>query len=417
MTYKNYLVVGAVRNLETPDVPSTSEKFEAFDTDDTDHVSTFENTGVPYSEHDSKNGVNIPKPIHTFDPSDAATAKTFQDAFLAADDGKYKDYPTKEIGNYYSADIINVVRRMVDPTGNRFTIPVPAELKGAFTQIFQGSIVGRPVQYAGVQQFRFELDFDAEPSYDQVIQLRTFMTLIEDKYSARKGMKVTTGQVSADEIAAELGPDMATLYDFALENTEAVFDSKMPLSAEMPEVKGAIVGEYLHAKQTVAADQPLNADGFFTGALDGYGPDAAYVSQALGVTSLTNISEATLTYEFFEKALELNDKSMNAAEAGLWDLDDAEKAELATVLADFNKAIYVQFSWPINNAEGVEVARGTGFGVYEPVSGYKTAFGAPIPSNLPLDDTAKAAMGSSWKDAQATFDEYLMARGFVTDEE
>lgn len=428
MSYKNYLAISK----------ASAEKFEGFDNNNTNNkIGAFNDTGVPYAEFVVSKGRNVAKPIHTFNPTaevptDVGAIKDFQDRFLTANNNEFTDYPTKEIGNYYSADIINVVRRMLNPTENLFTIPVPADMKDKFTQIFSNRIVGTPKKYATVNQFRFELDFDENPSYEQVLQLRTFMTLMESEYSTQTGTEVTTGLITADDIAREFGPDMATLYDFSLEYTEKTFDSKVPLSAEMPEVSGPVISAYLHAKQAVALDQPLNADGFFTRAMDGRniqynflavrnGYDNIPLTENKTVLEKIQMDKAILKYDGFEKALGLNGKTEPMAweneggffAASLTALTDEEEGDIQQVLTDFNKAIYVTFSWPITNGSGVEVARGTATGIFEPFSHYKKATGMlAISKPLEADASANARIAAIITDAQTIFDQYLKARGY-----
>jgi hypothetical protein len=427
MTYKNYLAVTGIRT--NPETPSSLEKFETLDTEATSNV--FKDTEIDFPEVDQALGTVVYKSLATVDFSDAAKLKAFQEKFLATESGKFAAYPTQRFGEFFSADIINVVRRMQDPTGNQFTIPVPSNLKDKFAEIFQGSITGKVASYRGIGGlFHFELNFnDGNPSYEQVLQLRSFMTLMEKEYSTMTGTELTAGPINADDMAQEFGPDLATLYDFALEYTEKTFDSKVMLSAELPEVDGTIVSAYLHAKQGLASDQPLKADDFFTRAMDGREIQVDFLcvsdDHVLGdKTYLDYIqaSETKLTYAAFEKALGENTEPVQwDNEEGFFSTSSAlsatEREDIQTVLTDFNNAIYVTFSWPIMDAAGTVLGKDVATGIYEPISNFKMITVAAqindgvTPAQLAaLPDSTKP--GTHQDNAKRCFDEYLKARGF-----
>lgn len=162
---------------------------------------SFRKTTASYTETDTS-GSTI-NPVCEVDTS-ASNFTTFKASFIA----EFGKYPETKSSQYYNADYINLVRFMLNPAGNHFTVPVKPENAEKLFEIF-GQTLATASKFEGSDLYVLDLDFtDGELTPTEKSQLRKYVEYVQTKFGTSLNL-------------TDMGPDLASLYQFALENQSA----------------------------------------------------------------------------------------------------------------------------------------------------------------------------------------------------
>lgn len=165
---------------------------------------SFRKTTATYTETDTTGSTT--NPVCEVDTA-ASNFTTFKASFIA----EFGKYPETKSSQHYNADYINLVRFMLNPTANHFTIPVKPENAEKLFEIF-GLTLATASKFEASDLYILDLDFtDGQLTSTEKSQLKKFKDFIESKYS-----------VNPDP--STIGPDLMTLFEFSKlpENQPAV---------------------------------------------------------------------------------------------------------------------------------------------------------------------------------------------------
>lgn len=162
---------------------------------------SFRKTTASYTEIDNSGAKT--NPVCEIDTA-ASNFTTFKASFIA----EFGKYPEEKSSQYFNTDYINLVRYMLNPEGNHFTIPVKSENAQKLFEIF-GKTLSTASKFENTDLYILDLNFtDGEMSNSEKLQLKQYVAYIDSQFGSSLNLTA-------------MGPDLASLYQFALENQPA----------------------------------------------------------------------------------------------------------------------------------------------------------------------------------------------------